>query len=61
MNTTNHKQRYSKEFKDSSVQLALNGSASITQTAKDLGLRTILSIIGYLSIEKLTTSNPMPL
>ena len=38
MNTTNHKQRYSKEFKDSSVQLALNGSASITQTAKDLGL-----------------------
>ena len=38
MNPINHKQRYSKEFKDSSVQLALNGTASITQTAKDLGL-----------------------
>ena len=37
MNNTNHK-RYSKEFKDSSVQLALSGTASIVQTARDLGL-----------------------
>jgi len=37
MNNTNHK-RYSKEFKDSSAQLALSGTASIVQTARDLGL-----------------------
>ncbi len=38
MNSKINKQRYSKEFKDSSVQLALSGQTSITQTAKDLGL-----------------------
>lgn len=30
--------RYSQEFRDSSVQLALNGEKSVFQTAKDLGI-----------------------
>ena len=40
MSLVNNKPQYSKEFKKEAVDLALNGSISIVQTAKDLGLKT---------------------
>ena len=40
MSPVNNKPQYSKEFKKEAVDLALNGSISIVQTAKDLGLKT---------------------
>ncbi len=40
MSPVSTKPQYSKEFKKEAVDLALNGSISIVQTAKDLGLKT---------------------
>lgn len=46
--------RYTQEFKDSAIQLALNSEKSVIQLAKELGMSSKHSMAGYEIINKST-------